>query len=160
METIDKLLDKEKDIAVTFLKKVFDHENNLQLSEIKKGLELDFILRHIDNIKLNDVLKDNKNIKKTRKRKEREKYNKEEMKMFNNIILEFIQTEEEGLETKRIVEHVNSKMEKNLSQKIIYNRLLCLKNKNILNSYKIRKKCYWTKNIIFNTKFNSNIQRN
>jgi hypothetical protein len=47
-------------ISVTYLNnypKVFDHKNNLQLSELKKGLELDFVLRHI---KLNSyTLKNN-----------------------------------------------------------------------------------------------------
>lgn len=46
MLTIDELLENEKDIAIRFLKKMFDNKNNLQLSEIKKGLDLDFIEKH------------------------------------------------------------------------------------------------------------------
>lgn len=147
MTTIDKLLDDEKNVAITFLKKVFDNKNNLQLSELKKGLELDFVLRHINNINLNDVLKKDESIKKNIKNKKKKKCNKEEMNMFNNIVLEFIPTTEKGIETKTIVEYVNSKIKMVLSRKIIYNRLLSLKNKKILNSYTLKKQCYWTKKI-------------
>lgn len=147
MTTIDKLLDDDKNVAITFLKKVFDNKNNLQLSELKKGLELDFVLRHINNINLNDVLKKDESIKKNIKNKKKKKCNKEEMNMFNNIVLEFIPTTEKGIETKTIVEYVNSKIKMDLSRKIIYNRLLSLKNKKILNSYTLKKQCYWTKKI-------------
>lgn len=147
MATIDKLLDNEKDVAITFLKKVFDHKNNLQLSELKKGLELDFVLRHINDINLNDVLKKDESIKKNIKNEKKKKSNKEEINMFNNIVLEFIPTTEKGIETKTIIEYVNSKIKMDLSRKIIYNRLLCLKNKKILNSYTLKKQCYWTKKI-------------
>lgn len=147
MVTIDKLLDNEKKVAITFLKKVFNHKNNLQLSELKKGLELDFVLKHIDNINLNDVLKNDENIKKNIKDEKIKNYNKEEINIFNNIVLDFIPTTEKGIETKKIVEYVNSKIKTDLSQKIIYNRLLSLKNKKILNSYKIKKQCYWFKKI-------------
>ncbi len=43
MITINTLLDVEKEM--------FDNKNNLNLSEIRKGLELDFISRHISDIK-------------------------------------------------------------------------------------------------------------
>lgn len=148
MVTIDKLLDDEKDVAIKFLKKVFSHENNLQLSEIKKGLELDFILRHLDNIKINDILEkkenniNNINIDKVKKTRT----NKIEMDIFNNFVFEIISKNEKGIETNEIIIFINNNMKIKVKKITIYDRLLNLKKKGILDSYRFEKKCYWIKN--------------
>jgi hypothetical protein len=151
MTNIETLLDDEKEIAIKFLKKMFDNKNNLQLSEIKKGLELDFIIRHIDNIRLNDISEnrpvkilnnvcqdnDGKNFKKKRKVYDID------MDLFSKLVLDIVPENNEGIGIQKIIEYVNNNMKTKLPRIVIYNRLITLKKGNIINSYSLKNKLFW-----------------
>lgn len=153
MLTIDKLLEDEKDIAINFLKKIFDNKNNLQLSEIKKGLDLDFIEKHINNIRLNDIFEndlqeninklDINNNKYDIKKESKRKFYKIDIEAFNRLALEIVPENEEGIELKRIVEYINQSMGTEYSNLYIYTRLRKLRKQGIINSYIVKSKGYW-----------------
>jgi hypothetical protein len=153
MLTIDKLLEDEKDIAINFLKKIFDNKNNLQLSEIKKGLDLDFIEKHINNKRLNDIFEndlqeninklDINNNKYDIKKESKRKFYKIDIEAFNRLALEIVPENEEGIELKRIVEYINQSMGTEYSNLYIYTRLRKLRKQGIINSYIVKSKGYW-----------------
>lgn len=147
------MLEDEKDIAINFLKKIFDNKNNLQLSEIKKGLDLDFIEKHINNIRLNDIFENNlqekisklniTNNKYDIKKESKRKFYKIDIETFNILVLEIIPENEEGIELKRIVEYVNQSMGTEYSKLFIYTKLKKLRKQGIINSYVVKNKGYW-----------------
>ncbi len=88
MYTLDDILNDndEKEHAIHFLNKIFNTENNLNLSDIKKSLELDFIKKHIEKIRYNDIV--NNGEKNNILRNEDNKYEKYIYDNFNKDILE------------------------------------------------------------------------
>lgn len=146
MITIDDLLDNEdeKRHAICFIKKVFNPENNLKLSEIQKSFDLDFIKKHLDKIKINDIID--------------EKLEKNIINPNNHIIkkdllykqiFEIIPKDDIGIKTSEIANCIRSKNKINISMKDIHNKiyhkLLLLEKKGNIKSYKYKNKLFWIK---------------
>lgn len=138
MITINTLLDDEKELAIKFLKKMFDNKNNLNLSEIRKGLDLDFISRHINDIKLNDIFENQiKNFK-----NDVIDINNKQINL-NKLILEIIQDNKNRINTSQIKENINNNMNLKLPTYTIYNNLKRLEKNGLIYSCNIKNKTYW-----------------
>lgn len=53
---LEDLLQDDRDRAINLLKKVLDPTNNLQLSEVHKALELEWVARHLADLTVSHVL--------------------------------------------------------------------------------------------------------
>src|ERR1700730_15411005 len=109
MITIDELLDNddEKKHAIYFLKKVFNSENNLNLAEVQKSFNLDFIKKHLENINVNDIIEE--------KIEKRKNINFNSINYiikkdaFYELLLEIIPKDDIGIKTTEIVNYIRSK---------------------------------------------------
>jgi hypothetical protein len=153
MVTIDDLLDNddEKKHAIYFLKKVFNSENNLKISEIRKSFDLDFVKKHIEDININDII--HENIEKNKNTEKDIVFNSNNYIIENNVlykhILEIIPKNEIGIKTTEIINYIILEHNLNISKRDmhdkIYNKLLSLEKKETIKSYKNKNKLFWIK---------------